>query len=166
MVEFKQVPLFGGAAGCELPINWVDASNVRQVPDNQEVYLDTESEQSVIIEILEFQAEVSDEKACEFFFADLANADGAESVQLERFSEISEKQILATRAKSMTVEGLQTKGKSGQPAVAVFVAMGVLRLFDLSADILVTLHAETEASASIHRRIFHSITFHDRYLFS
>ena len=30
-------PLFGGALVCSLPTGWIDASDLRPVPDNQEV---------------------------------------------------------------------------------------------------------------------------------
>lgn len=45
--------LFGGACGIQLPLGYIDASLFRQIPDNQEVYIEKDSDSSFIIEILE-----------------------------------------------------------------------------------------------------------------
>lgn len=45
--------LFGGAITASLPENFEDASKFRQIPDNQEVFVDKDSDVSVIVEILE-----------------------------------------------------------------------------------------------------------------
>lgn len=50
----KTVDLYGGAIKCVLPSSFADASDMRQVPDNQEVWLDLESGLTVIIELLEY----------------------------------------------------------------------------------------------------------------
>ncbi len=52
--------LFGGAIVAQLPDGWMDASDARPVPDNQEVWLEPDgAERSVVIEILE-RAECAD----------------------------------------------------------------------------------------------------------
>ncbi|KAI1365109.1 hypothetical protein F5Y08DRAFT_304879 [Xylaria arbuscula] len=48
---YKSTPLFGGALVCDLPTNFADVSKLRQVPDNQEVYIDKDGFTSIIIEI-------------------------------------------------------------------------------------------------------------------
>jgi hypothetical protein len=72
MTTFRSTPLFGGALIADLPstfrdVRWSDLpldntcwviitedhSNIRQVPDNQEVYLDKESLTSIVFDILE-----------------------------------------------------------------------------------------------------------------
>lgn len=45
--------LFGGALTVSVPESYVDASNFRQIPDNQEVFVSENSDNSFIIEILE-----------------------------------------------------------------------------------------------------------------
>ena len=84
--------LFGGAMRTALPDRFVDVSTFRQVPDNQEVFTDPSSEQSIIVEILEYvsaadMAEQQEETADDggdgsamdpplYFFNDLAEANG------------------------------------------------------------------------------------------
>ncbi|KAK3290763.1 uncharacterized protein B0H64DRAFT_55920 [Chaetomium fimeti] len=50
---FTKTPLFGGALECDLPDNFADVSKIRQVPDNQEVYIDQSGFTSIIFDITE-----------------------------------------------------------------------------------------------------------------
>lgn len=90
--DLKEQELYGGALKISIPQEWRDVSDIRQVPDHQEVYQDCTFAQSnsqttlndniliqgtgacLIVEILERQDEVSDEDASSFFFNDLADA--------------------------------------------------------------------------------------------
>ncbi|KAI3630205.1 hypothetical protein MIR68_011640 [Amoeboaphelidium protococcarum] len=45
--------LFGGAMKCSVPSSYQDVSEFRQVPDNQEVFADTKSAASIIIELID-----------------------------------------------------------------------------------------------------------------
>ncbi|KAK5114278.1 hypothetical protein LTR62_002529 [Meristemomyces frigidus] len=51
--QYQSAALFGGAITCLLPIIYSDVSEIRQVPDTQEVWLDTEGFTSVVFDILE-----------------------------------------------------------------------------------------------------------------
>ncbi|KAJ8123973.1 hypothetical protein ONZ43_g192 [Nemania bipapillata] len=51
MATYQSTPLFGGALVCDLPTNFADVSQLRQVPDNQEVYIDKDGFTSIIVEI-------------------------------------------------------------------------------------------------------------------
>ncbi|KAK4098085.1 Mog1p/PsbP-like protein [Parathielavia hyrcaniae] len=48
---YKKTGLFGGALECELPDKFADVSTIRQVPDNQEVYIDKDGFTSIIFDI-------------------------------------------------------------------------------------------------------------------
>lgn len=91
---FTQRPLFGGAMTCDIPTTWRDVSDVRQVPDHQECWQQvtnadgggttgsttnaagTNEDALLVIEILQRQDHVTDTKAAEFFFTDLAESNG------------------------------------------------------------------------------------------
>ncbi|KAJ8320118.1 hypothetical protein KUTeg_001705 [Tegillarca granosa] len=49
--------LFGGALSAVLPPGAADVSQIRQIPDNQEVFTHSQTDQSLIIEILEMVQE-------------------------------------------------------------------------------------------------------------
>jgi hypothetical protein len=48
----RKVQLYGGMASIDLPARMTNVSDVRPIPDHQEVYTDSHSDQSVLIEIL------------------------------------------------------------------------------------------------------------------
>ena len=52
--------LFGGAITCAIPGEFDDISSVRQVPDNQEVYVHRSGDVSIIVEILEMVHTIPD----------------------------------------------------------------------------------------------------------
>lgn len=66
--------LFGGAISADLPSRYVDVSDFRPIPDNQEVWADASRDESVVVEILERQPEAGASGgicAAEWFFRDL-----------------------------------------------------------------------------------------------
>ncbi|KAJ6652356.1 hypothetical protein lerEdw1_011586 [Lerista edwardsae] len=76
--------LFGGAFSAFLPPGGLDVSDLRQVPDNQEVFVHPNTDQSIIIELLEYQAGVPDDNAARYHFEDVAGASaGAEVLSQE-----------------------------------------------------------------------------------
>ncbi|KAI1194298.1 Mog1p/PsbP-like protein [Nemania serpens] len=50
---YQTTPLFGGALSCDLPTKFADVSQLRQVPNHQEVYIDKDGFTSIIVEINE-----------------------------------------------------------------------------------------------------------------
>ncbi|KAI6779456.1 ran guanine nucleotide release factor-like protein [Emericellopsis cladophorae] len=53
MPKFVNTPLYGGAITCDLPEHYADVSKLRQVPDNQEVWIDKDGFTSIIFDIVE-----------------------------------------------------------------------------------------------------------------
>lgn len=51
--NFQRTPLFGGALECYLPEKFADVSKIREVPDNQEVWIDQNGFTSIIVDITE-----------------------------------------------------------------------------------------------------------------
>tara|TARA_R110002003_G_scaffold1183_3_gene22555 strand:+ start:7268 stop:7498 length:231 start_codon:yes stop_codon:yes gene_type:complete len=54
------------------------------VPDHQEVYLDTNGYSSIVIEILEYVNNGSDEEALQYHFADLVEGTGDSTTVLKQ----------------------------------------------------------------------------------
>lgn len=76
--------LFGGAIEFGIPGRFEDVSQIREIPDNQEVFADPHSDQSVIIELLS-QENIpleAPQDAAKFFFDELATANEALSSNL------------------------------------------------------------------------------------
>ncbi|CAE7270531.1 mog1 [Symbiodinium natans] len=154
MAGGHEVPLYGGAMVCELPRTMTDSSVFRQVPDHQEVWVDTSSDRSVMIEILE-QKEVPDGQAIDFFLSDLATSNEAQdAVVLESHSvPAGEVPHLPSAARCLAGVGEQTVAKFREDRgnrVRIYAA--AIRLPEVSTDILITLndpvHLDPESSSA------------------
>jgi hypothetical protein len=66
--------LFGGAITIETPQDYENVSEVRQVPDYQEVLVSTRSGAAVIVDLLSREGAVPDSEAGQYFYMDLAKA--------------------------------------------------------------------------------------------
>ncbi|KAK6069612.1 ran guanine nucleotide release factor [Seiridium cupressi] len=53
MSHYKSTPLYGGALVCDLPANFADVSQIREVPDHQEVWIDKDGFTSIVFDINE-----------------------------------------------------------------------------------------------------------------
>ena len=71
--------LFGGAITIMLPETFEDVSVLREIPDHQEVFVDRDSEVSLIVELLEHDGTISDEHAPTYYFKDLATCNDVRS---------------------------------------------------------------------------------------
>lgn len=71
MSDFAPRELFGGAIITNLPKDFIDASDLRQIPDHQEVFLSPRTLTSVIFEINEYVAKANDADAVHFHFTDV-----------------------------------------------------------------------------------------------
>ncbi len=169
----KEVALYGGAAKCMMPSDWVDASSFRDVPDHQEVYMHptAKGEQSVIIEILQYDDKLPDDKAAEYYFNDLANADGAPSVEIDaNRTKTSMVEMFGVPVTRGDISGVHMKAKLGpsSPTSPVMVLMSVIRAVNIGSDILVTCHSFPEFLSEIrdvHDSIIDSLRFVDKRLF-
>lgn len=66
--------LYGGAMAVELPKGYIDASNIRQIPDHQEVFLSPTTLTSLIFEINQYIQARDDTAATHFHFTDVISA--------------------------------------------------------------------------------------------
>ena len=145
--ESKQ--LFGGAISCAMPVSFDDVSVVRQVPDHQEVFVHKDSEMSLIIELLQYDETVSDDKAALHYFEDLSLCNEAQQTKIESSEIVHDPEFLpGIQNKKYTkcaLVGRQIVAKfssnnPNQPKDAVQILLMVLRLSDVGTDLLVTLN--------------------------
>ncbi|XP_019096536.1 PREDICTED: ran guanine nucleotide release factor-like, partial [Camelina sativa] len=138
--------LFGGAISTVFPRRFENVSNIRQVPDHQEVFVDPSRDESLIFELLDFKNEVGDIGSASWFLNDLAREQDAEGFQLIEQSEVIEAPGLSYRnipavATTAIGEMAISKGRQGREAqnlVRVYVAN--LRLKGVDTDVLVTAY--------------------------
>lgn len=81
--DAKAVELFGGAILCRFPNAFIDVSTMRQIPDNQEVWLrSSTSLDCFIVELLQFQEDAAEDNPLEYFFQDLAAQNDCDCTRL------------------------------------------------------------------------------------
>ncbi|OIT32539.1 PREDICTED: ran guanine nucleotide release factor-like [Nicotiana attenuata] len=138
--------LFGGAISSTFPLRFQDVSNVRQVPDHQEVFVDLGRDESLIIELLDLKLDVADSGSATWFLQDLANEQDAEGATIIEQSAVFEAPGLCYRntpAVITTAVGQMavSKGRQGREAQnLVKVYLANLRLKEVGTDILITAY--------------------------
>ena len=147
----RKVPLFGGAISAQFPARYVDVSDFRPVPDNQEVWTDADKDESVIVEIVERvdDGPSDDVGAAGWFWKDLAEVNGCDAgdVNLSDVRRLDNDQLPAMNeqfAKASiavgTMKMAKGRGCGDDQKKEVEVAMANVRLPQVGTDVLVTLN--------------------------
>ncbi|KAK0271234.1 hypothetical protein LTR91_019320 [Friedmanniomyces endolithicus] len=143
--SYTLTPLYGGALACLRPSTFTDASELRQVPDNQEVYLDSHGYTSLVVEILERVEKGSDREALEWHLKDLTAGedDGAGAVKVWAVGEGRLGQMGNT-ASAFTLlatapPGAKHRSRAHEPEF-VGIALLLVRLAEQKTDILVSVN--------------------------
>ncbi len=156
----RLVDLYGGAMKASLPPRFFDASNVRHVPDHQEVFTDSNTDQALIFEIVSHVSDVPDAEAAGFHFREIAATnDSLDQMQIAEIINLTPGHLPSLRSPhnlfASAAVGLQSVSKFRETArntVKVFVA--TLRIPSISTEILVSLttpisiHPESSSALS------------------
>ena len=142
-------PMYGGAMEMAVPTTFVDSSQFRQIPDHQEVWVDMDSSQSVILEILE-HVEQEGEAAIRYHFEEVgkANGCGAEEMRVTEVRALRESDLPKFNGRGITghcLRGEQIAGKFNEEKKnIVYIEMALVRLpAPASADLLLSLNTPT-----------------------
>lgn len=180
-------PLFGGAMSAVLPNHATDISELREIPDNQEVFAHVHTDQSLIVELLEYQAQVADENAAEYHFQDIAGSNKAlepGNYEVTDVAPLSKSELcLSDCSSAWMLSGTQRVSKFNEGATNVVnVHLGLFRLPQFSTDVLISFNdpqsispdSSSASSAQTHRepwtmldfqRLLQSLTLHNPGLF-
>ena len=109
--------LFGGALQCLIPVGFVDISQFRQVPDNQEVFADANKDQSICIEIVE-RINLEDNKIGHFYFHALAKDSDADEVCMLDEKLLNKQEVPLIQETVVFCQGAMkiSKGRQGMDA--------------------------------------------------
>ncbi|KAF4121606.1 Ran-interacting Mog1 protein [Geosmithia morbida] len=145
MTAYTATPLYGGAIVCELPSNFDDVSKIRQVPDNQEVWIDQDGFTSIIFDITERVGESGsgpeiDGRAITHHLEDLVG-DNTEGLKIWNTAE-TEFSRLTSGTPAYTLIATQTPQSKDSASSPDFTAliMTLLRLEKQKTDILITVN--------------------------
>ncbi|MCE3052204.1 hypothetical protein HAX54_051854 [Datura stramonium] len=139
-------PLFGGAVSTTFPLRFQDVSNVRQVPDHQEVFVDPARDESLIIELLDLKMDIADSGSATWFLQDLANEQDAEGTTITEQSAVFEAPELCYRSMPAIIttavgQMAVSKGRQGREAQnLVKVYLANIRLKEVETDVLITAY--------------------------
>ncbi|KAI8500194.1 PREDICTED: ran guanine nucleotide release factor-like [Branchiostoma belcheri] len=144
--------LYGGAMCAFLPPDAKDVSLLRDIPDNQEVFSHACTDQSFIIEIVEFQ-QVPDQQAAKYHFEDIASSNeavGPDHCQVECVEQIPLDQTgMHQCSTAWLLSGKQQVAKFNEGVEArncVNIYLALFRLPQHGTDILVTFNDPTQIS--------------------
>ncbi|CEM19409.1 unnamed protein product [Vitrella brassicaformis CCMP3155] len=173
-MSFREVDLFGGAMRCAIPQSFADVSQIRDVPDNQEVFADFHTDSSLMFEVVQYQQTVTDQDAPRYFFRDLAEvneADPWEVLQVIRLEPAIMPNLDGSICKYL-VMGHQTvsKFREGREAAnVVAIYMAIIRLPEHHSEVLISFNdprclspASSSAPAS-HVGVPNGTSLHDAY---
>jgi hypothetical protein len=145
--QARQVGLFGGAISIILPNAFDDISTIRQVPDHQEVFVDRNSEISFIVELVNFDSDVSDANAPGHYFSDLAECNEAKNVKIDSSGIVSVRGFMPLLTEKSVVKcaiaGRQTVSKfrrEDAPLEIVQILLVIVRLPHVGTDILISVN--------------------------
>ncbi|XP_061945887.1 uncharacterized protein LOC133669672 isoform X1 [Populus nigra] len=136
-------PLYGGSISSTFPVRFQDVSNIRQVPDHQEAFVDPSRDESLIFELLDLKPDVNDNGSAVWFLQDLANEQDAQGFTLVEQSGVVEVPIgnvsvVVTTATGQMGISKARQGREAQNVVQVYLAN--LRLKNVGTDALVVAY--------------------------
>ncbi|KAJ6623412.1 hypothetical protein B0H10DRAFT_2162427 [Mycena sp. CBHHK59/15] len=132
--------LFGGAITAVTPANLVDASELRQVPDTQEVLLYPDSSVSIIVEVLQRVDPTHYDPAIRYHFDSLAHDNSAEASEVDTVAVIPHTRGDKTPS-AITLSGVQYVPKFNLTKPdQVRVLMALFRIEDKHVDLVVTFN--------------------------
>lgn len=140
--------LYGGAIQALLPTSFLDVSDLRPIPDHQEVFLDPSDDSCIIVELMELDTEHGDgEGAIRHQFAELASQNESHGTSLVNdhvfvypMSFISSLDSSVSRYGVVGVQNIQKHRSANAPVDLVIIMMVLLRVPQVSTDILITLN--------------------------
>jgi len=147
MTTYRKTPLFGGAMMCDLPEKFADVSKLREVPDNQEVYIDKDGFTSIIFDITERVGKSggleNDGRALTTHLEELVG-DDADTVKVwntteTQFSHLDETIPAYTLIATQTPKPKPQSVRASAPDFTALI-LTLLRLEKEKTDILITIN--------------------------
>ncbi|KAH0565650.1 hypothetical protein GP486_000960 [Trichoglossum hirsutum] len=149
MDGYRRADLYGGAIVVDLPGGYLDVSDIRPVPDHQEVYVDSDGFTSIIFDITERPDSVTtDEAALKLHLDDIFDPDDnpklwyQNKAQLSHFPEQTPAYTVFKTKHFPQVASEESGPPPGLKATPVFTAVivTIVRLETQKTDIVVTIN--------------------------
>ncbi|KAG5951419.1 hypothetical protein E4U53_003124 [Claviceps sorghi] len=148
MSAYVGTPLYGGAIVCDLPEKFADVSKLREVPDNQEVWIDKDGFTSIIFDITERvggpgNGPEIDGRAMTTHLEDMVGSD-IDTVKIwntaeTEFNRLESKHPAYTLIATQTPRVGKPRGSASAPDFTAII-MTLLRFEQYKTDILITVN--------------------------
>lgn len=158
MSPWNKIELYGGAITTVIPQGFMDVSMLREVPDTQEVYVNSRDpngrngddstisdglgfNESVIVDLLQRVEESDDKKALDFHLKEIADLNGSTQWEILQYDD-QFPSLLVDSCVAQTCVTLETAYKWGKAneKQTVISCVGLLRLVDVETDVLITVN--------------------------
>ncbi|XP_062225826.1 uncharacterized protein LOC133924350 [Phragmites australis] len=139
-------PLFGGAISSTFPVRFQDVSNIRDVPDHQDVFVDPTRDESLIFELLDLKGEVENAGSALWFLRDIANEqDAGDSMVVEHSGTLELAGLRLGQAPAVAGTAIGqlavSKGRQGREAQNIVrLYLANIRLKNAATDVLITAY--------------------------
>ncbi|CEP11839.1 hypothetical protein [Parasitella parasitica] len=138
--------LFGGAIEAPVFDSFLDASTIRQIPDHQEVFVDVNTQQSLIYELLD-QVGATEKKVAEHHFRQLADDNEAEDCNILSVDTLNPQEVSPLLPQDTSeiyvLQGQQKIAKFNETNAfnTVEIVMAVVRLTNVKTDFVISVNA-------------------------
>lgn len=145
-------PLYGGAITTIIPAGFLDASMLREIPDTQEVFVNSRSNvdevkdglglnESIIIDLLQRVEEDDDKKALQYHLKEISELNGSTNWKL-LINEVHTKNNNGQTC--IMLETAYKWGKVNEKEIVVS-CIGLIRLKDVETDVLITVNVPLDS---------------------
>lgn len=140
-MEYKNRKLYGGAITLNIPKEFDDVSNVREIPDHQEVFVDKFSECSIIVEILDpINTAGYGNNVAEYYFNDISELNNSLNTKIIYSEPLSVHSNDLKISKCIGIQTLDKRYPEGIHREELNLYLLVLRVVSKKADIVISFN--------------------------
>ena len=153
-MTLNTIELYGGAITTVIPDGFLDVSMLREVPDTQEVYVNGRDphssvsndglgyNESIIIDLLQRVDVEDDRMALDFHLKEIGELNGSNDWRVIKYDNQFDTLLTkdAVPQTCILLETVSKWGKVNEPPQAVVSCIGLLRLKDVTTDVLITVN--------------------------
>ncbi|CCK68462.1 Ran GTPase-binding protein MOG1 KNAG_0B00130 [Huiozyma naganishii CBS 8797] len=159
----KTVQLYGGAVSTVVPDGFLDVSLLREVPDTQEVYVNSRTaaevaqctdglgeDESILVDLLQRVDADSDEEALRVHVGEIAELNGSRGqwrlLQREVLEMEQQDQHQHHAQAAIVVEQVPLRGSGRSGAETVVSCIGLIRLEDVATDVVISINVTLQGT--------------------
>jgi hypothetical protein len=130
---FPPQPIFGGAITCYIPTGFIDISQIREVPDNQEIYVD-DVERMLSIEIMEHDHHEGNIKGdyLQRAYQDIAQANECKEAQIIQ----ENRSISPEQAPGLLLVQHSNQVSATRVGVLLGIQTGIIKFHEQNTDVV------------------------------